>query len=218
MKILLIDDHPIIIEAYVSILKAGVFSGYDNTYDQANTCEAAYKTIIQNYKIGNAFDFIFLDDNLPSFKEMNIDSGVDLIGHIRKLMPDCKIIMFTAHTEILVIYTIFKKHNPDGLAIKSDLTPAKLKIIVDSVLAGNQFLSETVKACVSAIWKKDVMVEEYNRQILYHISKGVKIKDIENYVDLSTSAIQKRTILMKKAFNVTDDTSLVSQAILLGFI
>ena len=218
MKILLIDDHPIIVEAYISILKANVFSSQDNSYDHGNTCEAAYKAIVQNYKTGNVYDIIFLDYNLPSFKEMNIDSGVDLISHIRKLMPNCKIIMFTAHTEIVVIYTIFKKHNPDGLAIKSDLTPAKLKTIVESVLAGHQFLSETVKACVSAIWKKDVMVEEYNRQILHYISKGVKIKEIENYVGLSTSAIQKRTILMKKAFEVADDSSLVSQAILLGFI
>ena len=218
MNILLVDDHPIIIEAYISILKANVFSGLETTYEEANNCEMGYKTIMQNYKTGNAFDFIFLDVNLPSFKEKNIDSGVDLISYIRKLMPNCKIVLLTAHTEILVIYDIFKKHNPDGLVVKSDLTPLKLKIIVDSIIAGNQFLSETVKACVSAIWKKDLMVEEYNRQILHYISKGIKIKDIENHIGLSTSAIQKRTILMKKAFDVTDDSSLVSQAIMYGFI
>jgi hypothetical protein len=46
----------------------------------------------------------------------------------------------------------------------------------------------------------------------------LKIKELESIIHLTTSTIQKRIIRMKKAFDVTDDTGLVKEAIKQGFI
>ena len=62
------------------------------------------------------------------------------------------------------------------------------------------------------------MIEDHNRQILMYLSKGFKIKDLEQIINISASAIQKRIIKMKNVFEVTDDSNLVKEAIKQGFI
>ncbi|TEB41368.1 hypothetical protein D0809_25880 [Flavobacterium circumlabens] len=111
-----------------------------------------------------------------------------------------------------------KKIRPEGLIIKNDITPNNLPIVVKEVMQGNQYQSPTVKSCINEIWKKELMVEDYNRQILFYLSKGFKIKELEPIIYLTTSTIQKRIIKMKKAFDVTDDIGLVKEAITQGFV
>lgn len=62
------------------------------------------------------------------------------------------------------------------------------------------------------------MFDDINRQILMYLSKGYKIKDLEKIISLSISPIQRRIAQMKDAFDVKEDSSLVKEAILLGFI
>jgi DNA-binding NarL/FixJ family response regulator len=51
-----------------------------------------------------------------------------------------------------------------------------------------------------------------------YLSKGNKIKDIERSTSLSMSTIQRRIAHMKDAFNVAEDSTLVKEAILQGFL
>ena len=62
------------------------------------------------------------------------------------------------------------------------------------------------------------MVDDINRQILFFLSKGYKMKEVEEMVFLSGSAVQKRIASMKKAFEVSNDGSLVKEAIQQGFL
>jgi DNA-binding NarL/FixJ family response regulator len=62
------------------------------------------------------------------------------------------------------------------------------------------------------------MIDDSNREILMYLSKGNKIKDIERSTSLSMSTIQRRIAHMKDAFNVAEDSTLVKEAILQGFL
>lgn len=126
--------------------------------------------------------------------------------------------MITAHTEIIIVYEIYKKVRPNGLIIKNDITPDKLQQAVIEIMQGSSYQSTMVKNCINEIWKKELMVEDYNRQILFYLSKGFKIKELDGVISLTTSAIQKRIIRMKKVFEATDDSGLVKEAIKQGFI
>jgi hypothetical protein len=126
--------------------------------------------------------------------------------------------MITAHTEVIIVYDIVKKVHPEGLIIKNDITPEKLQQAVIAIIGGEQNYSTIVKKCINEIWKKELMIEDYNRQILLYLSKGFKIKELDGIIYLTTSASQKRIIRMKKVFAVKDDTGLVKEAIKQGFI
>jgi DNA-binding NarL/FixJ family response regulator len=218
MNILIVDDHPITVEGYMnallnedSIIKKPVFT-------KAYSCKEAYTNLTKTLKGKKIYDLALIDKGLPSYPEQSLLSGSDLAAFVKKSMPKCKIIMITAHTEVVIIYDIVKKLSPDGLIIKNDITPENLRTVVTEVLQGNVYQSPMVKICVNEIWKKDLMVDDFNRQILLYLSKGFKIKDLEGVINLSNSAIQKRVILMKNAFDVSDDTGLVKEAIKQGFI
>lgn len=218
MNILLIDDHPITVEGFMNSLLQINFIKKKMVFAKVHNCKDAYDAILKNCKTKNPFDLAVIDQDLPSYQEKGIKSGSDLALLIRVHMPDCKIIIITAHTEIITIYDIVKKIRPDGLVVKNDITPANLQKIVTEVMEGNQYHSPMVKNCINEIWKKELMIEDMNRQILLYLSKGFKIKELETLIHLTQSAIQKRIIRMKKAFDITDDAGLVKEAIKQGFI
>jgi DNA-binding NarL/FixJ family response regulator len=218
MNVLVVDDHPMTVEGYINALSENPFGLYEPTFTKANNCEEAYSTLLRATAAKQSFDLAIIDKGLPGYEEKSILSGSDLANFIRENMRNCKIIMITAHTEVIIVYDIAKKIRPEGLIIKNDITPEKLQQAVMEILQGNQFQSPMVKSCINEIWKKELMIEDQNRQILLYLSKGFKIKELEEIICLTTSAIQKRIIRMKKAFEVTDDTGLVKEAIKQGFI
>lgn len=218
MRIFIADDHPMTVEGYCDALRAASFDSSRTIIVKAYDCEEAYRVLTESAQNHHRFDLAIIDNSMPPFPEKSILSGVDVAALIRSEHPDCKIIMITAHTEVIIVYDLAKKVRPDGLIIKNDATPEKLQTAVAAVLGGGSYQSPLVRDCISEIWKKELMVEDYNRQILFYLSKGFKIKDLEETVFLTSSAIQKRISRMKKAFDVTDDTSLVKEAVRQGFI
>lgn len=218
MNVLLVDDHPMTIEGYSSALQKEPFGSLRPVFTKVYDCEEAYNAILQSKSVKKPFDLAIIDNTLPPYAAKSIASGIDVAMLVKERLPECKIIMITAHTEVIIIYDLAKKIRPEGLIIKNDITPEKLQDAVMDVVNGNTYQSPLVKNCISEIWKKELMVEDYNRQILFYLSKGFKIKDLEQTIFLTSSAIQKRISRMKKAFDVNDDTSLVREAVRQGFI
>lgn len=215
VKILLIDDHPLTIGAYRQVIQDSLDENTHST-TVANTAEQAYKAIAQS--AGSAFNLAIIDHGLPPYEEQNLKSGLDIALLLREKMPNCCIIMITAHTEMLIIYDIYKLAKPEGFIIKSELTPQMLAQVVNIVLEGDTYRSPIVTNCIKEIWKKELMVDDINRQILFFLSKGYKMKEVEEMVFLSGSAVQKRIASMKKAFEVSNDGSLVKEAKQQGFL
>jgi DNA-binding NarL/FixJ family response regulator len=218
MNVFIIDDHPMTVEGYINALLTTPFGSFEPVFTKAYNCEEAYSLLTRSDLLKLSYDIAIIDKGLPSYDEKSIFSGSDLAILIRQMMPNCKIIMITAHTEVVIVYDIAKKVRPDALIIKNDITPEKLQQALMEIVQGNQYQSPMVKKCINEIWKKELMIEDYNRQILMYLSKGFKIKELEPIIHLTTSAIQKRIIRMKKVFEVTDDTGLVKEAIKQGFI
>lgn len=218
MKILIVDDHPMTVNGYVSALTKNDDAKFRPRFTKAYDCENAYTLITEAADTAEPFDLVIMDEGLPPYPEKGIKSGSDIALLLNKTLPNCRIIMITAHTEVITIYNIAKNVHPHGLIIKNEITPDNLPLIVEEVLNGGIYQSPMVKSCINEIWKKKLMIEDYNRQILFYLSKGFKIKDIEHTMSISSSAIQKRIIKMKKAFGITDDSGLVKEAFRLGFI
>jgi len=63
-------------------------------------------------------------------------------------------------------------------------------------------------------------LDEKNLKILYHLSRGVKTKNLPNYVSLSLSAIEKRKNQIKEMFSIAkaDDQKLLEEARRRGFV
>lgn len=218
MNILVVDDHPIVLDFYEKALMQDFSFNGPLTIIKAHNCKEAYDAILMATSKGVMFDLAILDQSLPPYQKDNILSGSDIAELLKKHNQPCKVVIITSHTEILVIYDLLKKINPDGIAIKSDVTGSNFSQMIKSVLDGDTYQSPLVKHCIAEIWKKQVMAEEHNRQILLYLSKGYRAKELESLLNLAASTIERRINDIKKAFSASDHIALVKEAIKQGYL
>jgi DNA-binding NarL/FixJ family response regulator len=218
MNIIVIDDHPMTIEGFSSVLTQHFSSHPDLMIEKGLDLEMAYRIISNKKTLNISFDLAIIDYTLPPYIDQNLTNGADLAIFIKDKMPECKILIVTAHTEVLLIYDIYKRALPNGFIIKNDVTPLTLKIAIDAVLDEKEFFSPMVLECMSEIMKSNLMKDDINRQLIMYLSKGYKAKDLEAVLFISKSAIEKRIYKLKKVFLAIDDSGLIKEVYRLGYI
>ncbi|WP_329807010.1 response regulator transcription factor [Flavobacterium facile] len=217
-NILLVDDHPAILNGYISVL------GFNDkeielTPTFCYNCEDAYNAIT-NPEHSNYFDFIFLDRSLPPFPEMNITSGEDLAILAKEYQPKAKIVMLTAHAETFIIYDIIHKIQPNGLIIKNDATGEVLLEAFHDIVEGKTYYSTTVLENMKNLLTRKDYLDSTNRQIIVLLAQGFKNKTIATQLGISDSTVEKRKSKIKEFFinNKITDEELIKEAKNQGFI
>jgi DNA-binding NarL/FixJ family response regulator len=205
IQILIVDDHPFIIEAYKNAINKYSQNGFEFEVTQANNCKSGYENIIDSSK---KFDIAFFDISMPEYAEKGIYSGEDLAMLMKTEMPECKIILLTMHTELLKINNIIKNINPSGLIIKNDLTFDELLFAFDKIINNESYYSQTVIKLVGQAQYNNIELDVFDKQILFHLSKGVKTKDLPTYIPLSLSAIEKRKLNIREILEVAGGTDI----------
>ncbi|MBF6641349.1 response regulator transcription factor [Flavobacterium sp. J49] len=203
IQILIVDDHPFIIEAYKNAINKYSQNGYEFVVTQANNCKTGYENIVNQSR---HFDIAFFDISMPEYAEKGIYSGEDLAMLMKTEMPQCKIILLTMHTELLKINNIIKNINPSGLIIKNDLTFDELLFAFDKIINDESYYSQTVIKLVGQAQYNNIELDVFDKQILFHLSKGVKTKDLPTYIPLSLSAIEKRKLNIREILEVAGGT------------
>ncbi len=211
-NILIVDDHPFIIEGYKNAITRYNPDEFEFFITQAKDCESAYGIITNPDAL--LFDIAFLDISMPPYEEKDIYSGEDLARLISEYMPKCKIILLTMYTELLKIKTIIKTINPNGLVIKNDLTFDELLFAFDKVIKNEKYYSQSVLKMLAQSEEDSVEIDQFDKEILFHISKGTKLSDIPQYIPISLGSIERRKINLKELLKIEDgsDIDLVREA------
>lgn len=213
IHILMVDDHPIIIEGYQNTLMATKKDNQTLIIDTANTCDSA-NVLMQRASKERPYDVCFFDISLPPSADGNITSGEDLAKICRDIMPNSKVVILTMFNESYRIHGIIREIQPDGFLIKSDLTSMELSEAFQHILVDPPYYSSTVSTFLKKAVSNDEYVDKINRKILQLLSQGVKTKSLPDHIDLSMSSIEKRKKQLKSIFNVTDgrDETLILKA------
>jgi DNA-binding NarL/FixJ family response regulator len=217
-NILIVDDHPFIIDGYKNAITRYKPELYEYSFLQGKDCQTGYN-IVTNPETP-PFDVAFLDISMPVYEEKGILSGEDLAKLIMELMPDCKIILLTMYTELLKIKNIIETINPAGLVIKNDLTFDELLFGFDIILKDEIYYSHSVIKMANQNDNDIEGIDQFDKLILFHISKGTKTKDITQYIPISLQAIERRKVNLKELFKIEDgsDIDLIREAKTRGII
>jgi DNA-binding NarL/FixJ family response regulator len=205
-NIIIVDDHPFIIQGYKNAITRYNPDQFEFFIEQANDCKSAYD-IITNPQTA-AFDIAFLDISMPSYEEKGLHSGEDLAKLLMEFMPNCKIILLTMYTELLKIKNIIDTINPSGLVIKNDLTFDELLFGFDKVLKNEIYYSQSIQKMIDLAQSEIIEIDLFDKQILFHISKGTKTADITQYIPISLEAIEKRKLNLKKLLDMKDESDI----------
>ncbi|WP_340076717.1 response regulator [Leptobacterium sp. I13] len=219
-RILMVDDHPMTLEGYkATLLKEDNF-GKPLDISTVYEIEDAVRKIKKAAK-KKEYDLIFLDISLGDSEPYEgYSTGEDLAELVRKLTPNTKIVVLTQHGEPGRLNSIMQRVNPEGLLVKGDVDNREMTLAFHLILHNPPYYTTTAKNFIRQKLSNDYKVDSKNMKILYHLSRGVRTKNLIKHVDLSLSAIEKRKLQLKAMFGVPDgdDEDLIEEARKKGFV
>jgi len=220
-NVLIIEDHPFVLEAYKNVLQhiSSTSKQLGFKIDTAVDCDMAYYKLKKATE-ENKIDIIFLDISLPPSANNKLFSGEDLGIKINELLPDSKIIISTSLNDNFRIHNLLKNINPDGFLIKNDITSDKIKEAILTVIDNPPYYSKTILDLLRKQVNTDFFLDKVDRELLYELSLGTRMKDLPKILPLSIAGIEKRKRHLKKAFDVrtSNDKNLLLKAKKKGFI
>ncbi|WP_428742801.1 response regulator [Tenacibaculum sp.] len=219
---LIIDDHPLISEAYKSAFNHVTTLDKNITFNihVAHDCDTAYALLQEHVNSNSEIDIVFLDMRLPASQDGKILSGEDLGLKIKAMHPSAKIIVSTTFNDNYRVHSILKNIDPDGFLVKNDITPLELVTAIQEVLNDPPYYSKTIAKLLRNEVTNDYLIDDIDRKIIYELSIGTRMKDLPDVVPLSITAIEKRKRQMKQMFGInnSDDKDLILIARDKGFI
>lgn len=216
LHVLAIEDHAVVMESYHYMFRNLEHNHCELKFTKAEDCETGYKAISEHQ--ADPFDVALIDYSIPQYDGQQLYNGADLAMLLREKMPNCKIILMTMHKEADIINNILDKINPEGFINKSDCSTEDLTHAFKEVLDGNVFYSKTISTYLKRR-EKGVVLEDVDVRIVLLLAKGIKNKNLGNYIPLSESAIEKRKYKIKRLLEVDgNDDDLIHEARLQGFI
>ncbi len=219
-KILIVDDHQLIIEGILSYLKH-----IDNLeIETTNSCDDAFAKI----KVAQTdvpFQILFTDLSFDNIDETSkIDGGESLIKLIRKEEIPIKVGVITGHSETNRIFNVIRNLEPSAYLLKgkcntNELNFAIQKMITDEVYYTHEIHQKLLKRALIEIQMDEVAI-----QILKELPNHPKISNLEGVIKKDDGSLLKiRTIESKLAKLRTDlqannNTDLVLKAKEMGVL
>lgn len=208
-KIFIIDDHQIMINGIIDSLKIRP------DLQVVGFALDAYEAL--KWIDGHSFDVILLDVSLPD------TDGIELCKTIRKSNAEAKIIGLTTFHQVSFIQAMLK-NGASGYLFKNT-TAEQLCTAIDTVVSGDQYLSEEVKDAIvqkSAFSSRhDSFVPKLTRrekEVLELILSEKTTQEIADSLFLSVSTVETHRMNLCTKLGARNTAGMVKNAIKFGLI
>jgi len=223
INVLLVDDHPSVIEAYSNFLSRYELINPDYSLNilTATCCDSSIDLIKRKHKeCDDIIDVAFIDMRLPKSKDGHFNSGEDVCVFIKKTFPKVKVIIITGHFETLILSSILQSVNPNAMLLKGDIEGQIIFEALTKVLKNEPYYSVSVLNLLRKKLSSNNILEPIDKQMLYELWKGTKTKDLVNHLPLSIGAIEKRkrNLRLKYGAKLKGDDLLVDLILKKGFL
>lgn len=217
MNILIVDDHPLIVDSYVTLLSA-TESNENTNFHLAYNCKQAYEKINVLKASDIPLDVAFIDVNLPPYEEMNLRSGDEIGSLVKQRFPDCSLVIISMHCDPVWVNRISKTLNPLGFISKNDINYKSFPSIMEAITNKETYYTASILEAQKEFIIKNILWDEHDSKIIQLIADGVKTKDLPKYIPLCLSAIEKRKANLKKQliFKGGTDAELIERVNNLG--
>ena len=176
MRLLIADDHPVFLES-LSLL-VGKIPGYEVVGKMSNGRE------VLEFLRHSPADMVLTDIQMPGM------GGLELIGELRRLYPDVKVLMLTMLEETETVKAALKA-GAAGYVFKS----ASLEVFsraLNTVAEGDRYYSEEVMQRMLESRKEGAVdgLTERELEIVRLISSGMKSSEIAKQLFISVSTVE----------------------------
>lgn len=191
-NILLVDDHPFILDTYVKMLKKIESYKFEKFFEVTNI-EKAISVINEAEKI----DIAFFDISLTKKGISKMDDGIDLALYFKAKHPHAKIAFITMHSEFHILLKAIHLIKPEVFLSKNEVDNFTFNSILKALSNDKLCYSEEMLAVLKWLRQAKVKLDIYDFKIISLTSKGIKTKELTNYLPFSLRAIEKRKSNLK---------------------
>ncbi|WP_075340584.1 response regulator [Tenacibaculum agarivorans] len=219
-KILLTDDHQLIIEGILSYL-----NGIENLdIVTTNSCDDAYAKI-KVALVDEPFDILFTDlsfDNTDNSSK--IDSGENLIKTLRSENIDIKVGVLTGHSETNRIFNVIRNLEPSAYLLKGKCNTNELNFAIQKMLAGEIYYTHEIHQKLLKRALVEIQMDDVAIQILKELPNHPKISNLEGVVKkedgsfLKIRSIENKLAKLRTDLQANNNTDLVLKAKELGIL
>ena len=220
IKILIVDDHQLIIQGLLcSLEEVGDFEVVTTS-----DCDDALHLIKASEKSA-PFQVVFTDlsfDN--STKETILNSGEALIKAIRVNEIQIKVAVITGHTETNRVYSVISNLKPNAYLLKSNCEAAEIGFAIQKMLKNEYYYSHIIHQKIIRRKITQIKIDDMSLQILKELPNHPKISNLEGIIVKNNgNKIKLRSIETKLAnlridLNAINNTDLILKAKELGLI
>ena len=210
IKLLLVDDHPIVLDGIKSHLCAQ--PDFEVVGDAANGQEALRKAKL------TLPDVILMDINMPHV------NGLEAMASLRRQVPHAKILILTMHDSREYIAQVVRS-GARGYLLK-DSAPAELVAAIKAVHAGEVYFSPSISRVLleeitdsngrhNGVPARQTLTER-EREVLSLISEGLLNKQIADRLGIGVRTIETHRERIMRKLDIHTVAGLTKYAIARG--
>ena len=211
-KIIIAEDHRLFREGIKALLeKSAEFQIVAEAGDGLEAIRCARK---------NKADLMILDLSMPKL------GGISAIREIKRQFPNIKILVLTIHQSDQYVLETFEA-GADGYCLK-DAGRNELQVAIDSVLAGNTYLSPGISELVmegyiegrkrlktKTTWDT---ITQREREVLKLLGEGYQNKEIAELLHISVKTVEKHRANIMSKLDLHNAAALTAYAIEKGLV
>ena len=203
-RVLLADDHPIVVEGLATLLK--------NRFDLVGTVSNGNELIDTARKLRP--DVIVADISMP------VVSGLEALRRLKAAKSDAKVIFLTMHADAQLATEAFRA-GASGYVLKQS-AGEELITAIQEVLQGRTYLTPLMTKDVIANFTETtppaVKLTPRQREVLRLIAEGRRMKEIAAILELSTRTVETHKYEMMRGLGVESTAELVRYAVQIGLV
>ncbi|MCG6140336.1 DNA-binding response regulator [Leptospira bourretii] len=188
IKIAILEDHSVVTEGIISILKSNPFFSLAGEFRTAAD--------LFHFLESNPIDVLVLDIDLPD------RNGIDVLREIKEKHQPTKVIIFSLHGSRVYVEDAIKA-KADGYMLKSDPI-SKLPEVISLVMKGGSFISEGVS-------KVQLPFSAFQMEILNLLVQGLSQNEVADRIQKSRKTVEYHLNQMRTKFSCKNNNELISK-------
>ncbi|TGN19830.1 response regulator [Leptospira idonii] len=188
IKITILEDHSVVTEGIIAVLKSNPFFPIAGEFRTANE--------LFLFLQANAADLLILDIDLPD------RSGLDVLKEVKEKYPKMKVIIFSLHGSRVYVEEAIKS-KVDGYMLKSDPI-SHLPSVIQTVMRGEKYISDGVS-------KETLPFSPFQVEILNLLVQGLSQNEVADKIQKSRKTVEYHLNQMRTKFSCKNNNELISK-------
>jgi DNA-binding NarL/FixJ family response regulator len=203
IKVLLADDHPVVRRGLRQILA--------ETPDLLASGEASSVDEVRAAVQEQRWDVVVLDISLRG------GNGIELIGEIRRLRPETRVLILTVHPEDQ--YAVRAIRAGAAGFMNKESAPEKLTEAIRKIASGGRYVSPALAETLASVLAGDDGDEPHRRlsdrefEILKLLGSGKTVSEVAAELALSVKTVSTHRTRILRKMNMTTSAQLTHYAV-----